>query len=236
MPAVKRARPLQVFRRCRGAILVELMVGSVVGLIVIGAVLALMVNTLHASSTNVQYSQLAQALRSAMEIISRDLRRAGANPDLLSCYSQNQCNSSHKDVTYFASNGQIDCVIFSLDRGLNGVADSGDWAGIRYGSIPGAIEVKISGDAADDECSDGTWVALTDTDIVNVTAFSLDTSPSYSFLVSQDTSAGTQSLLQVRKVNVSITGELAAGGGSQTITETIRLRNDSFVSQAIPGP
>ena len=227
---------MQRFARNRGVVLIELLVGAVVGLIVVGAILTLTVNTLHASSTNVQYSQVAQSLRSAMEIISRDLRRSGVNSDVLSCYAQNACNSSHKEVTYFASNGQNNCVLFSFDRNLVGVADRVYWTGVRYGSLAGAIEIKVSGAAGDDDCTDGTWVALTDTDVVNITAFSLDTTPSYSFLVSQDTAAGTQSLLQVRKVNISITGELASGGGSQTINEVVRLRNDSFITQAIPGP
>lgn len=236
MLGAKPGLRLQSVAKNGGVILVELLVGMAVGLVVIGAVFTLMVNTLHASSTNVEYSQVAQSLRSAMEIISRDLRRAGAIADVQSCYAQQACNSSHKDVTYFASNGQNNCVIFSLDRNLDGIADSRDWAGFRYGTLPGVIEVKVSGAAGDDDCTDGTWVALTDPDVVNVTTFSLDTSPSYSFLVSQDSATGTQSLLEVRKVSVGISGELASGGGSQTINEIVRIRNDSYITQAIPGP
>ena len=137
--------------------------------------------------------------------------------------------------TYFDySSGANNCVIFSLDRDNLNVANIEEWVGFRHNA--NAIEMKISGDAADNDCLDGdgvTWVALTDTDVVNVTAFNLDPTPSYELLVQQDTA--TQSFLEVRKVDISITGQLASGGPStsKTITETIRLRNDRFYTQVI---
>ena len=229
---------MQTFNRNTGMTLIELMVAMTVGLIVVGAVIALMVNTLNVSSRNIQSSQVAQELRATLEILSRDLRRAGGMPNVIDCYAQNSCANIYANVAYFpavAADSAKTCVIFSLDRDFDGAADSNEWAGIRHNASADAIELKISGDAADDDCTDGTWVALTDTDVINVTAFNLDITPTYTSLVSQDTDANIQRLLEVRKVNISITGELASGGSTKTINETIRLRNDRFFSQAIPA-
>lgn len=231
---------MQIFSKSKGATLIELMVGMALGLVVLNAVIGLMVNTLYASSRNIQSSQVTQELRATMEIISRDLRRVGTNPNVLSCYGQGECNENSAEVTYLDENG-VSCVLFWLDRDFDGTeftgitATSKEWAGFRYGATAGVVEIKVAGLGTNDDCSDdtGSWVALTDEDVINVTAFNLDTSPTYSVLVSQDTSANTQGLLEVRKVNISLSGELPPGGSAKTINETIRLRNDRYIVQNI---
>jgi prepilin peptidase dependent protein B len=223
---------MQALNKSRGFTLIEVMVSMTIGLIVVGAVIALMVNTLNVSSRNIQGSQVAQELRATMEILSRDLRRAGAIPNVIDCYARNSCTNIYAKVTYFPAAEPDDaktCVIFSLDRDSDGADDPNEWAGFRYNAAEGAIEMKILGKATDIDCNDGdgvTWVKLTDTDIVNVTAFKLDIEPSYTSLVRQNST--TSSYLDVRKVEISITGELASGGSEKTIYETIRLRNDRF--------
>lgn len=55
----------------------ELLIGITVGMIVVAAALSLLQVTLRASNDNIKMARVEQELRQAMQIISKDLRRAG---------------------------------------------------------------------------------------------------------------------------------------------------------------
>jgi prepilin-type N-terminal cleavage/methylation domain-containing protein len=67
--------------RQRGLSLVELMVGVVIGLIVVAAASMVMANNTVDSRRLVLEAQLQQDLRATADIITRELRRAGADID-----------------------------------------------------------------------------------------------------------------------------------------------------------
>lgn len=64
--------------KARGFSLVELMVAMVIGLIVIGAVLALVMSMINANNRTIRATRLTQELRATAAIIAGDLRRAGS--------------------------------------------------------------------------------------------------------------------------------------------------------------
>lgn len=65
-----------------GFTLIELMVAMVLGLIVIGAVLALVLSMIRANNETIQATRLTQELRATAAVITSELQRAGssANP------------------------------------------------------------------------------------------------------------------------------------------------------------
>jgi len=63
-------------RKAAGFSLIELMVALVVGLIVIGAVLALIVSMIRANNQTIQATRLTQELRATAMVIAADLKRA----------------------------------------------------------------------------------------------------------------------------------------------------------------
>lgn len=69
--------------RARGFSLVELMVALVVGLIVIGAVLALILSIMRANNQNIQVTRLTQELRATSAVITSDIKRANGVADPL---------------------------------------------------------------------------------------------------------------------------------------------------------
>ena len=69
--------------RVRGFSLIELMVALVVGLIVIGAVLALIVAIMKSNRETLQATRLNQELRATMAVVAADIRRARGVPDPL---------------------------------------------------------------------------------------------------------------------------------------------------------
>lgn len=58
--------------------LVELMIGLVVGMIVVGAAMSILTSTLTSSNDSIKMARLDQELRQVMTMVSRDLRRATA--------------------------------------------------------------------------------------------------------------------------------------------------------------
>lgn len=61
----------------RGLGIPELLIGITIGMIVVGAAMSLLQVTLHSSNDNIKMARLEQELRQAMQMVSRDLRRAG---------------------------------------------------------------------------------------------------------------------------------------------------------------
>jgi prepilin-type N-terminal cleavage/methylation domain-containing protein len=71
---LRRAAPS--LGRARGFSLIELMVALVVGLIVIGAVLALIMSIIRSNNQTVLATRLTQEMRATMAVIAGDIRRA----------------------------------------------------------------------------------------------------------------------------------------------------------------
>ena len=65
----------------RGFSLIELMVAMVVGLIVVGAVLALVVSIMKSNRQTLQSTRLNQEMRATLAVIANDLRRARSVTD-----------------------------------------------------------------------------------------------------------------------------------------------------------
>lgn len=74
--AVMLKQKLARRRSARGFSLIELMVALVIGLIVIGAVLALIMSIIRSNNETIQSTRLTQELRATMGVIATDLRRA----------------------------------------------------------------------------------------------------------------------------------------------------------------
>ena len=63
----------------RGFTLIELMISIVIGLIILAAVVGMFVTLIKSDNDNLKSIRLNQELRAAMSLITRDIRRAGAN-------------------------------------------------------------------------------------------------------------------------------------------------------------
>jgi prepilin-type N-terminal cleavage/methylation domain-containing protein len=150
-------------RRQSGFTLVELMVAMVLGLIVMGAVLALSLAMIRANSDTISSTRLTQELRAAAAAITSELQRAGsvANP---------------LDLTAAAAIGGVDdgtagCIRYSysymdgntLQTVNRAISRSGD--AIYVGAACGATGTKLSSDTVDitdlQFVHDGRTVAIT---------------------------------------------------------------------------
>lgn len=195
----------------RGFSLVELMVALVVGLIVVGAVLALVVSIMTSNRETLQATRLNQELRATLATIANDLRRARSVDDPLTVAMAAGGNPYAAISTATAG-----CVVYAYDGALGG-----PWHLIKMAS--GAILLQAAATRPTD-CSGGGSPVRLGSEQVEIT--SLEFTPS--------TTTGTppqptdESL--VRAVTVTITGHLidadaALSGVSRTMSQTVYVRS-----------
>lgn len=137
----------------RGETLTGLLVGLSVGLVVLAAGSALLANHLRGHRMALQDSHLHHDLRSAMDWMARELRKAQYSAHAWETRSPSACNDAFCDGPEdFGIVG--DQIEFSHDRNHDGLQDNNECTGFRLSER--VIQIKRS-------CqSGGDWVAITD--------------------------------------------------------------------------
>ena len=209
--------------------MVELLVGLAVGLFIAAAGITLMAGNLRENRALMLESRLMQDLRTAADIITRDLRRAGywagavasiqpvpgtsvpANPYLAVAPS-----AAASDAVSFA---------FSRDASENHTLDSNEQFGFRLRR--GVIEMQLGS---------GNWQALTDANTVVVTGFTVTPTVEEINLAGacpRPCPVGATDCpprQQVRSLDVAIQARASADAGVQRgLRSSVRLRNDAIV-------
>lgn len=168
----------------KGMTLLEQMVALGISTVVITAMVALMGNTLFVTSLDIKKVRLDQEVRSTVQMVTRDIRRASYNAESILCFGNMSCF----DGTYTAGgwgsdlswldlsiNAANDCVIFQMDRNHDGNPGNDAAAGFRRVTSNGVGRVQMwvgSGSETDPTCTTGSsWVDLTNDDVIDVTEF-----------------------------------------------------------------
>lgn len=218
-----------------GASLMEVLVAMSISLIVTAAMIALMANSLSTTARIVKMTKLTDDLRVAMQMMTRDVRRSSFNSQAMQCYGNEDCATDGSVV--LADDIEIvdgNCFWFEMDRGFNGDSTDDEAGGFRWRTeeadgVPlGWIEM-YSGDTQPD-CTeaDGTagWVAITDPEDINITAFSVDDALSYTEVVLQDIH-GTVISQKVRKIRMNLQGQLVMDPNIvRRMEDVISVRNN----------
>jgi len=196
--------------------LIELMIAILIGLIILSAALGLFVSMMGSNNANLKSIRLNHELRSTMALMTRDIRRAGANrnaaANVLASPPTNPFSVSGGTRLTIAANQQgdaISCLTYSYD------ADDGsnELYGYRQNSANGTVESRGGGAA----CSAVGWQVVTDGNLVNISALT--------FTDSTIVEAG----INIRQITASITGNLIRDTAiTRTISETVKIRNDEF--------
>lgn len=217
-------------KRPAGFTLIEMLVAMAVGLVAVLAMAQLMANTLGTSTRTVKMTNLTQQLRSTLQLMSRDVRRASYSSDAILCYANIDCGSDGSlslpgDIGY---NAASNCFTYQHDRNHDGNATNDGAGGFRLaqsGSV-GVLEMWTGTSAADCTSGSSDWLAITDPEIVNVYQFQVDDDASYSEVIDVDGS-GSDVLQKVRKVRMRLGGRLIFDPQIfRVVEETIRVRND----------
>ena len=214
-------------RRIRGLSMVELLVGVAIGLLVAAGGAGFLASHLRESRSVLIESRLMQDLRTAADVITRDLRRAGywsgaeagvwapaASAVLANPYVAVEPSASASDSVGFR---------YSRDSTENQSVDTNEQFGYRLRN--GTLEMQLGA---------GNWQALTDSGTVAITVFSVTPSTQEISLAAACPSACAASSTtcppraRVRSLALLISGRAVGDGNvTRTVRSNVRLRNDA---------
>jgi type IV pilus assembly protein PilW len=218
-------------RRQRGLSLVELLVGAALGLFLVGGAISLFVGNLGNSRRLLVEARVNQDLRTAADLIARDLRRAGYWANAIKSVAPAPLPNPHVAVigTYGVADSEIN---YSFARNLNNAVEANEQFGFRLKD--GAIEMQTSANAP--------WQAVTDRDVIDVTTLQIEAFETPLALgdscakVCPPPAGATYTCtspptLTLRRYDILLQAN-AAGPGNAAITrqlrESVRVRNDQF--------
>ncbi len=203
----------------RGLSLVELLVGVAVGLFIVAAAAMLVSNQLANNRRLLLETQVQQDLRATMDIITRELRRAGHSlvMDEWPWAPAGAASNPHQTVTVAGPSE----VGFKYDRAPG---EFGPY-GFRYDPTNFTVESRLAGSG---------WQDLTDPRMIKVTAFSItDQSPPPTQIPCPKLCAGGTKTcwptLRVRDYRIDITAQAVSDSAvERSLTTVVRLRNDAI--------
>lgn len=190
----------------RGETLTGLLVGLALGLVVLTGGSAMLSSQLRGHRQALQDTHLHHDLRSSVDWMAKELRKAQYTGQAWATRSPVGCLDTFcQDGQDFKLQG--DEIVFSYDRNHNGVRDEDECTGFRLSAQ--AIQIKRS-------CQDGgNWQAITDTSSLKIRALQ------WSLRCQQ-----VQGWLQ-RSVLMSLRAEWPGQAGRQiTLSQTVLLQND----------
>lgn len=228
--------------RVSGFSLVEMLIALAVGLVVVSGVIGIYVSTLKSNSDNLKMLRLNQELRVAMDMMVRDIRRAGFRGDGAtaplpidpSTFNPFASEGTINNLTIRgAGNGSPnDCITFTYDAtALNptpsgpGIVEDDDkfayWRDVVSGV--GVIKARNGGTALADSC-DPDSQSITNPKQVNITAltFTITLTP-----VPVTGVSGVDRI--IRYVTITVTGQLVSDSSvERTLTESVRVQSDAY--------
>ena len=216
----------------RGLSLVELMLGMAIGLFIVAAAVTLLGSQLRENRSLLLEARLMQDLRSAADLIGRDLRRAGhwgaAADGVWAAGASGVAPNPYTALAPLAAASDAASFRYSRDAVENHRVDSNEQFGYRLRA--GVVEIELG---------DGNWQALTDAGTLSVTEFSvtptlqtLDLGRFCARPCAAGAVAGTSTCpptQQLRSLALRLTARLLAEPTvSRSLRSEVRLRNDSI--------
>jgi prepilin peptidase dependent protein B len=153
-----------------GVTLVELLIGMLVGLIVVAGGITVFTTSVKGQSDNIKLSRLNQDLRSMIDIMARDIRRAGfVTDDPVTNLASLKNNPFFDDTTTGATTELAvydsgNCIVYAYNANNDNppVVQSTERFGFRLTN--GELEMRRSGDTNED-CDDGDWETITEPEV-----------------------------------------------------------------------
>ena len=171
-----------------GVTLVELMIGLLVGLIVVAAGTNIFSTSIRGQTDNINLIRLNQDMRAMMDIMARDIRRAGfvtSDPEanLTSLRNNPFFNGVFTDI---AVHDEGACIVYAYNRdddvNNDGVTDETPSAvdsneRLGFSLSEGRLRIRLSG-ATNEDCSYGSWQNITEPEVeITELTFRLTSTP-----------------------------------------------------------
>ena len=219
----------------RGLSLVELMVGIAIGLIIVAAASLLMSGQLNENRRLLAETQLQQDLRAASDIITRELRRVGADTESKSLHG----------LWFPGRTAAVKENLLSAPAAIAPAAGaSANEVRFTYnpgGAAEGIFGYKLVNEGIQTRMFTGGWQELTDPRVMKVTSFSITRDADTVIqvpcakLCPITNDAACWPRLNVRNLSVAIAASAAADSNiGRSIRTKVRVRND-YLGFSAPG-
>jgi prepilin peptidase dependent protein B len=211
-----------------GLTLVELLVGLALGLLVVASATMLLTHHLREHRALLLEARLMQDLRTAADLVTRDLRRAGHWGDAgAGVWSPAQATLASPYAALAPAAAASDAASFGYSRDdiENHLLDSNEQFGFRLRNR--AIEIQLG---------NGNWQALTDATLLAITAFEITPTVrdiDLGALCNRPCPAGSASCpphQQLRSLSIRIGGRsLADAAVTRSVRVLVHVRQDALV-------
>jgi prepilin-type N-terminal cleavage/methylation domain-containing protein len=212
-----------------GFTLIELLVALAVNLILLLALTSMYSSNVGHFNEVQKIDILNQQMQSAMQLMTRDIRRAGywnnAVSDLNTAHNNNPFMAPGADLSV---NGSNNCILFSYDYNsdntLPSISTSVDDERSGYRLVSQTLQARPRGAAFDCGAASSAWENIIDPTLITITnlTFTLNTT--------QVPVGATSDYILIRSVDISMTGQLVSNASvSKTLTQHVRIRNDKYV-------
>lgn len=210
--------------KSKGVTLIELMIALAINALLFIAIVSVFYNNLTHYNRVLKSDRLNQQLQGAIQLMSREIRRAGywGNGNSLIGAAQNtnpfMSTANGTDLNVTAS-----CVLFTYDKNGDGSLPSisAGYDDERYGFRLSNQTLQSRPPGATFACNASNWENITDPNVVLITALNFT-------LTTTTVTSGTITLL-MRSVDITLTGRLANDATiTKTVTQHIRILNDKF--------
>ncbi|MCK0511268.1 PilW family protein [Aromatoleum buckelii] len=224
----------------KGLSLVELMVGVTVGLVVMTGITTFFVNYLQNNRQLIQMARLDQEMRTAMDIVARDIKRMGYKRDVhLDILNLTQDSSSRAATFPIFLNPQADIsgseIKFWYDENSDDTLDTGATTEQHGYRLDSNTLQRRDG---------GTWQAITDPNVTQITEFALSRTYRCIDIDGDDPANGGPAVCAgtpptpskshdgahfVTEIAITMSGQLKADSAvKRTLNERVRVRADIF--------
>lgn len=205
----------------RGISVIEVLVGFVIGVVIVSAIVGLFSTTITGSQQVLLKGKLDKELNATLDMIVTDVQRAGYWANATTSQTNPFTVTGSSDITVNASNN---CFTFTYDITGSGTVSTANEFGYGLNTATNTIMARPLTAGADFSCATKSgWVALTDSSVIQVTAFTvtLNTVP-----ISPTGGTDTTSY---RTLTLTITGNLTNDSTlTATVTRTIKLYNNKY--------
>lgn len=207
-----------------GFSLIELMIAMVIMLIVTTVTVKIEADVFRTNTDSIRMIQLSQEMRSAIQLVTRDIRRAGYNDDSLAGFLSTQPISSGVTMGTLDANNVANCLQIRYDD-LDGNTKNVVYR-LRVISTVGRISANFGADATcNTALADDAWVDISDPIQTHVLAleFVMD---DHLTDIAENLSTGNTIQVGVEQISITINARLRSNiSVSRSITNEVKLRN-----------
>lgn len=227
----------------------ETLIAGATSIIAATGMVLVMASTLGSSSQAIQMTRITQEMRVAMQIMSRELRRANYNASFMACFGDVDClntlgiASKVGDIG-IVDDGDSDCLWFWYDRPQSDTEVSlmaEPVAAFRHTTESGVGKLQMTNSltGAPDCSGDANWFDITDPALMDVLTFNVDDTGSFAEAIKPG--SGTQ---HVERIELIMTAKLvkdppaltgiSASNSQRELREFIKVRNNTVSKSVAP--